>query len=151
VLIYVIGTVSYCQELPSLVLERLAIPGDFVRIVTQAKYWLRQCADHSACRRGDSHFRPTRLLYVDSGDPSIVRMVTKSEMPINLRYVTLSHCWGQSQPYELLRTNYNNFKTNVSYHKLPKTFRDAILVTWGLNISYLWIDSLCIIQDSLND
>lgn len=35
--------------------------------------------------------------------------------------------------------------------QLPKTFRDAILITRELQIRYLWIDSLCIIQDSPSD
>ncbi|KAH8600698.1 heterokaryon incompatibility protein-domain-containing protein, partial [Bisporella sp. PMI_857] len=34
---------------------------------------------------------------------------------------------------------------------LPKTFQDTILVAQRLNISYIWIDSLCIIQDSAED
>jgi len=31
--------------------------------------------------------------------------------------------------------------------ELPETFRDAVQVTRELGIRYLWIDSLCIIQD----
>ena len=34
---------------------------------------------------------------------------------------------------------------------LPKQFQDAVLVTRMLGIQYLWIDSLCIIQDSPED
>ena len=34
---------------------------------------------------------------------------------------------------------------------LPKTFRDAVTITRNLGIRYLWIDSLCIIQDSEED
>jgi len=34
---------------------------------------------------------------------------------------------------------------------LPKTFRDAVPVLQQLNVQYLWIDSLCIIQDSDED
>jgi len=39
----------------------------------------------------------------------------------------------------------------IPFEKLPKTFRDAITVTWQLGFRYLWIDSLCIIQDSKED
>lgn len=35
----------------------------------------------------------------------------------------------------------------IPWELLPTTFRDAIQVTKGLGIRYLWIDSLCIIQD----
>ncbi|KAF4465904.1 RNase H domain [Fusarium albosuccineum] len=34
---------------------------------------------------------------------------------------------------------------------MPKTFQDAILVTRRLGFRYVWIDSLCIIQDSKDD
>jgi hypothetical protein len=34
---------------------------------------------------------------------------------------------------------------------LPKTFQNAITVTRMLGIRYLWIDSLCIIQDDVKD
>ncbi|CAK7244583.1 MAG: hypothetical protein STHCBS139747_006127 [Sporothrix thermara] len=67
-------------------------------------------------------------------------------------YVALSHCWGG--PIKTLLTS----KTLDSYAKalpsdkeLPANFRDAMAVTRALGISYLWIDSLCIIQDSVDD
>jgi hypothetical protein len=31
---------------------------------------------------------------------------------------------------------------------LPKTFREAVLVANSLGVNYIWIDSLCILQDS---
>jgi hypothetical protein len=34
---------------------------------------------------------------------------------------------------------------------LPRTFQDAVLVTRRLGVKYLWIDSLCIIQDDVED
>jgi hypothetical protein len=39
----------------------------------------------------------------------------------------------------------------MSLSSLPQTFRDAILITRKLGYRYLWIDSLCIIQDSVSD
>lgn len=35
--------------------------------------------------------------------------------------------------------------------EMPKTFQDAVVITRKLGIRYLWIDSLCIIQDSAQD
>ena len=39
----------------------------------------------------------------------------------------------------------------MRWEDIPKTFQDAIIVTHFLGFQYLWIDSLCIIQDDLND
>jgi hypothetical protein len=39
----------------------------------------------------------------------------------------------------------------ISVDASPKTFQDVIYATWRLGIQYLWIDSLCIIQDSNED
>lgn len=39
----------------------------------------------------------------------------------------------------------------MSFFDLPKTFQDAIVITWKLGLEYIWIDSLCIVQDSPDD
>lgn len=66
-------------------------------------------------------------------------------------YVTLSHCWGNSQPLTLTSANLNKLQTRIAYDSLPRTFQDAVTVTRALGVRYLWIDSLCIIQDSTKD
>lgn len=40
---------------------------------------------------------------------------------------------------------------HLATENLPKTFQDAIQVCYKLGIQYLWIDSLCIIQDDSGD
>jgi len=65
--------------------------------------------------------------------------------------MTLSHCWGQLQLTTLTKSNIAIFEAGLEISKLPKTFRDAIHVTRRMSIQYLWIDSLCIIQDSKED
>ena len=39
----------------------------------------------------------------------------------------------------------------IDHHMLPKTFQDAITITRKLGYRYIWIDSLCIVQDSQHD
>jgi hypothetical protein len=51
----------------------------------------------------------------------------------------------------LTRNNLQQFRQNIPEEALPKTFRDAICVCRYLGIGFLWIDSLCIIQDSGED
>ena len=70
-----------------------------------------------------------------------------------VRYACLSHCWGN--PKTLIRTTLTNkhqhITEGVTIEVLPKTYRDAILVCRKIEVDYLWIDSLCIVQDDDQD
>jgi Heterokaryon incompatibility protein (HET) len=71
-------------------------------------------------------------------------------------YLTLSHCWGTGElgiP-EDIKTKTDTLqerKTRITVARFPQTFRDAIEITLHLGFRYLWIDALCIIQDSPED
>ena len=64
------------------------------------------------------------------------------------RYFTLSHCWGGHQPLTTTMSTLADRKTSIAFSMLPKTFQDAVIVSRRLGERYLWIDSLCIIQDN---
>jgi hypothetical protein len=71
-------------------------------------------------------------------------------------YLSLSHCWGKAQIIRLLSENLDKFKQGIDLNSLPRTFRDAIhfgrrLCSKYRPVRYIWIDSLCIIQDDQND
>jgi Heterokaryon incompatibility protein (HET) len=67
-------------------------------------------------------------------------------------YVTLSHCWGTGPPLiSLTSETMTSLKEGIPFSQLPKTFADAIRVTRSIGQKYIWIDSLCIIQDSKAD
>jgi hypothetical protein len=66
-------------------------------------------------------------------------------------YATLSHCWGLAQITKLLTTNRSDFEHGIPLSSLPPTFQHAVRVVRLLGIRYLWIDSLCIMQDSQPD
>jgi hypothetical protein len=63
----------------------------------------------------------------------------------------LSHCWGTTPIFRLLTGNIETLQKSLPVEHLPQTFQDAILLTRRLGIEYIWIDSLCIIQDSITD
>lgn len=65
--------------------------------------------------------------------------------------MTLSHCWGGAVPLTLTSATFTKFLADIPYIDLPRTFQEAIQVTRNLEIQYLWIDSLCIIQGSSED
>lgn len=70
------------------------------------------------------------------------------------RYITLSHCWGESsgdKGLKLTQTTADTLSTKQPVHILPKTFRDAFSIIERLGINYLWIDRFCIFQDSSDD
>jgi hypothetical protein len=66
-------------------------------------------------------------------------------------YITLSYCWGSKPNFMLTSTTIVKFSSGIQIALLPKTLQDAVHITRWLNIKYLWIDSLCIIQDSGED
>lgn len=53
--------------------------------------------------------------------------------------------------FQTLRKNIGERMTSIDYSKLPKSFQDAVDVTRELGVRYLWIDSICIIQDDPDD
>lgn len=62
-------------------------------------------------------------------------------------YIALSHCWGITSPLKTLRSNLDAHKSRINWASLPVLFRDVIAVARDLGLQFLWIDSLCIIQD----
>lgn len=68
--------------------------------------------------------------------------------------MTLSHCWGERdgpRPPKLTNANVDLMRNRIPIEALPRTFNNAIQIARSLGMSYLWIDSLCIIQDSIED
>jgi hypothetical protein len=106
---------------------------------------IQQCLhEHPLCVKSPDDFMPTRLLYLDSGGDSITLCDT---FPTSVSWAALSHRWGDSKPLKLIKSNLDDLKQSIPLANLPATFNNAIQVCRELSISYLWIDSLCIIQD----
>ncbi|KAJ2974752.1 hypothetical protein NUW58_g8556 [Xylaria curta] len=114
-----------------------------------ARDWLASCMQtHPSCRSERGIYSvPTRLLDVSLSNP---RLVHSGSLPID-SYAALSHCWGPIQPLRTLHNNVESHAKGMSLASLPKTFQDAVRVTRYLDLRYLWIDSLCIIQDDDED
>jgi hypothetical protein len=121
---------------------------------TAAESWILRCnSTHSTCREVLNTPRqlPTRLAYVGGPrywDPPRLRV---RNIPPSARYITLSHCWGDIEILQLTRNTLETFQKCILLQDLPKTFQDAIKITKKLSFRYIWIDSLCIIQDDADD
>jgi len=121
------------------------------------EYWLDACtSNHPECRsqtaRHTEEIVPTRLL--DVRDSELVRLVQSSSwsgVAKTPRYAALSHCWGNTHEPQLNTGTLDSLKRGVLLTNLPRTFKDAITVAKRLEIPYVWIDSLCILQDSTED
>ncbi|KAH9204373.1 heterokaryon incompatibility protein-domain-containing protein, partial [Leptodontidium sp. 2 PMI_412] len=125
-------------------------------IAKQALSWIEECqASHENCRLIEppsTTWKPTRLIYTGQPDIGIgPRLCLSSDLPADTRYVTLSHCWGSISIFSLLSTNINSLLKDLPLAKLTQVFRDAIDLARRLDVAYIWIDSLCIIQDSVQD
>ncbi len=89
---------------------------------------------------------PTRV--IDVGSPTEPARLLISDGRTG-EWVALSHRWGRTLPFKTDSTNIDRHCKELRLEDLPATFRDAVLITRGLGFRYLWIDSLCIIQDTL--
>jgi hypothetical protein len=112
------------------------------------KNWLRTCQDkHTNCsQKNIDRQLPTRLIDVGVNGGDLKLFQTKS-LPRETQYLTLSHCWGGEVYTTLTSSNFQEFLSHIPAESFTKTFREAVITTRTLGFRYLWIDSLCIIQD----
>jgi hypothetical protein len=132
--------------------RRLIKPADdFTRAIS----WVKQCRTfHSDCNKENGRsFTPTRLIEVRSplstGELLRVRLISGRDA--TGEYASLSHCWGLKPVIQTTKESIHQFLTEIPWSDLSKTFQDAIEITRALAIPYLWIDSLCIVQDDYHD
>ena len=114
--------------------------------------WLQICdtePSHNICQQS-SVFMPSRVIdTADALEQQTVKLVETTGMQAD--YIALSHFWGTSQRFLNTKSTIDEARSGISISLLPETFRDAIWLTSKLGKRYLWIDSLCIVQDDEND
>lgn len=117
-------------------------------------------ASHKGCRSSHSltdksaeetTVLPTRV--IDVGDlkengPKPQLFISKKASG---QYIALSHRWSKDIATKLQSDNLSRYQKGLPVNDMPPTFQDAIEVTRQLGFRYLWIDSLCIIQDDEAD
>jgi hypothetical protein len=123
---------------------------------TESIKWARECLarcerSHEQCRPLDS-ILPKRVLDLqcasEDGDALQLRLSKRDETG---RYATLSHGWGEVHPPKTLLSNVDTHLKAIKLLDLSLKFRQIIKFVRGLGIRFLWIDSLCIIQDDPAD
>ncbi|KAI1453491.1 HET-domain-containing protein [Annulohypoxylon moriforme] len=110
--------------------------------------WIQNCVSQHECSGNISTPLPTRVINCGL-DGSPIRIVNGNSKCA--RYVCLSHCWGEKRPLMTTSKTLAGFLEEIPWSAIPATFQDAIVFARKLGVQYIWIDSLCIIQDSAMD
>lgn len=114
-----------------------------------------ECTGESGTLPNCSQFSrplPKRLVHVTGNLKQPKARLYETSMGETGQYVALSYCWGKDVPLAAMTTweTIDSKRHGIDIKSLPKTYTDAITVTLKLNQHYLWIDSLCIIQRSVD-
>ncbi|KAK0631553.1 heterokaryon incompatibility protein-domain-containing protein [Immersiella caudata] len=118
--------------------------------IDDVRSWMDLCESSHDCLPSIPSSLPKRVIDVGSLAGPFVKLV-ESKDSLEL-YACLSHCWGDSRPPCLTTTKtIERNMWGIEWGLLPATFQDAIDFTRRLGIRFLWIDSICIIQDSTED
>ena len=123
----------------------------FKKFIPQLTQWLETCDQHhSSCRdKFSSQTLPTRLVHVGK-QPCDLRLCLGNQVPFGSRYLTMSYRWDTEFPC-LRRSNYVDWCDRIPEDHLPQTIQDGIMACRLLQCDFIWIDALCIIQDSHDD
>jgi hypothetical protein len=112
--------------------------------------WIKDCLNnHDKCSPSMDFFPPSRLIYIEDNHICLRDMLKSTAR--GLKYAALSHCWGTKHLLVTTKQNLQAHKITISIQDMPQTFQDAVTMTVKLGLQYLWIDSICIIQDSEED
>lgn len=115
---------------------------------------LKEClTKHPDCCRSTLQNRgkyPTRLLNLRSRTRSRIVLEDTNENREG-HYISLLHCWGRYQPMKLTRQSVSRLRRGIQLNELPPTYHDAIEVCRLLDVTCIWINSMCIFQDDISD
>ncbi|KAL7938295.1 hypothetical protein V8C35DRAFT_146603 [Trichoderma chlorosporum] len=119
------------------------------------RFWFRGCSGYKDAM-DQCYVTPLRLLHIDWDNDEVVLWesiyhpprVPPIDKPIE--YATLSHAWLNSDPGvpKLLWSNIEEWQQGRTISSLPAAIKDAIRVTHLSGVHFLFIDSLCLMQDS---
>jgi hypothetical protein len=126
--------------------------------IEQIKMWLETCErEHYGCKQQGAlqHSEigpPFRLIDIGSSTDANVHLTYSSDRTRDLKYITLSHRWtDDTRETQLFRSEEGAFFSCMPVRDWPPLFQDTISIARMLDIQYIWIDSLCIVQDSDED
>ncbi|KAJ0422374.1 heterokaryon incompatibility protein-domain-containing protein [Aspergillus carlsbadensis] len=115
------------------------------------KEWTETCDKHHGhtclADAGKIPPLPTRVIDI-SGEKLRLRESRPNEKG---QYIALSYCWGGVQEFQTTRSTIQSRLAGFPPATLPRTLQDAVTVARNLDIQFLWVDSICIVQDDPRD
>ncbi|KAI3319220.1 HET-domain-containing protein [Xylariaceae sp. AK1471] len=119
------------------------------------KSWIDNCVEnHPKCVQTvsgtlqiDPHAAPlpVRCIYIPTHGKRIQLRETEGDTG---KYITLTHRWNEdTEKCKTTTSNYRERLNGKGFGNLPQLFQDAMAVANKLGVQYIWIDSICIIQD----
>ncbi|KAH8594104.1 heterokaryon incompatibility protein-domain-containing protein [Bisporella sp. PMI_857] len=117
--------------------------------IPQIQLWLQTCLEtHWSCRSALNSRLPARVLDVGQTDVSKIFLVEPQD---NTAYICLSYSWGKSEFLKLTTKNLQACRGGILVDSLPTSFQHAIELARRLEVRYIWIDALCILQNDQRD
>jgi len=112
------------------------------------KEWINRCDDTHRHAPPKHESKPTRLIEIGGRDGKTHRLCSPN---CSVRFAALSYRWGQGKQSETTKTNVDERFKELITSEFPNTLQDAIQVARGLDLEYIWIDRICIVQDDEED
>ncbi|KAH8665315.1 heterokaryon incompatibility protein-domain-containing protein [Ilyonectria robusta] len=118
-----------------------------------ARGWIETCErDHADCRAKGPTPLPTRVLEISGVGADDIAIRLHETGGEGGRYVALSYVWGDpTKQYTTIQSNLAAHKNGIIFEDLPHVVGEAAVCAQQLGIKYLWVDALCIVQDSSED
>jgi len=118
--------------------------------------WLEECFHgelrgkriHANCSNPRDDYMPTRLIEIKKVEDGVELKVKATNGSPTEPYCALSYCWGGEQSLKSTNALLPKWMDFIPWTDIPQTLRDAVSVCCKLNIKYLWVDALCIVQDN---
>ncbi|KAF2015732.1 HET-domain-containing protein, partial [Aaosphaeria arxii CBS 175.79] len=110
--------------------------------------WIAYCEQHhDGCQHASKQAETDMpMIFIDVKKRKLARLSSRT------RYFALSYVWGKVQQFLLTQASADRLMVDYSlddhWKEISAVLIDAMLLVQALGEQYLWVDTLCIIQDS---
>ncbi|KAF2823049.1 HET-domain-containing protein [Ophiobolus disseminans] len=130
---------------------KVAYPDANQADATTIMKWWANCKQHHGKTCGPH--QEARVGLRELGQLRVIDVIQKKVVSVScdVDYIALSYCWGTAKVYTAAQSDFVNNELPLHDKHLPRTIEDAITLTELVGERYLWVDSVCIVQDHAGD